>query len=412
MIKPAGLFLFALFLFLLTPLAQASEKIIFIDRKNETKYLSLLFKNISQKNICLISNQAGIGRYLFKPSHKGQLTYLHDFLAPNNIRLIKVFTPEHGLSSQAESDGYQADQMLVWKTPIYPIYYKSSDELTYYYTNCEAIVFDLPDSGIRPYTYRTILTRSIQAVAKMKNKPVFYLIDNPNPASFLGVKAPVTKSDFFSYIGEDAIPFFPEYTYVELMRYYISRNKLQLDMRYIAMPHYRHDTLYNKTFIPPSPSIPHLRALHCYWIGIFFEGTTLDYGRYTKDPFCLIGHPDINFRAEPPRIRGIKWKPFVYRPFGGDYSGRLIRGYSIEIENIHNFNPVKAAYEILEYFIKTYPEITLFKYKHNKYWFDKITGSDTMRTSLLKKQPYWKWFLQESKRANHFRWDMAHYRIY
>ena len=392
---------------------EAAEKIYFLKKNDEPHFYSRLFQIIQRKNLCLITNQSGTGKFLFVSAENGNPTYFHQMLQKHGMKLHKVFSPEHGISSQSESDGTETDAMLIGNISVLPAYYKTYQELAVMYDGCDALLYDLPDAGVRPYTYRTILTRTIQAVDKMNFKPIIYMIDQANPASIYQPLAPMATEEYFSYLGEDTIPFFPYYTYAELLRRYISKNKLNVQIRYLAMSGYRPGmNLANKTIISPSPSLPHARALQCYWIGVFLEGTSLDFGKHTKDPFCQVGHPDINYEITPPVIPGLVWNKYVYKPFAGPYQGRLLRGYKIEIQDIAQVHPVKTAYLILEFFIKRYPQLNLFTFGKTNFTLDKLVGTNSFRTALEKKISYEKWEEQESRKISRFISEMYNYRIY
>jgi len=394
---------------------EAGERILFIkkDSHDEIRFYTRLIGNIREKNLCLITNQAGSGKYLFIPSEKKFPSYFHELLNTGGIALFKILSPEHGLSSQSESTGLGTDMMLTGNIPVIPAYHKTWQELQVLFAGCETILFDLPDAGIRSYTYRTIMTRTIEAISSMKQKPVMYLVDQPNPASLFGPLPPMVNEAFFSYLGEEAIPFFPKYTYAELARYFISKRKLDLDIRYIAMPHYRPGVdAASRSMSPPSPSLPHGRALQCYWIGIFFEGTALDYGKYTKDPFCLIGHPGISYKSDPPKIPGIVFKKYVYKPFAGPYQGVLMRGYEMEIRDISKVQPARAAYTILQYFYRNYPGIKLFTQGNPHYHIDRILGGNSFRIAIEKGIRYEKWASEEGAPLDRFVHEMERFRMY
>ena len=391
----------------------ASEKIIFLQKNNENIFFRHLLNQIQGKDLCFITNQSGTGKYLFIPSSKGYATYLHEILASRNFNLYKVFSPEHGLSSQSEANGYSTDMMLTGNIPVFPAYDKTSAELKTIYNGCDTVLFDLPDAGIRPYTYRTILSRTIEAIHLMEKKPVFYLIDQPNPASFYNPMPPMVSGEFFSYLGEEIIPFFPGYTYAELARYFIFKKNIHIDIKYIAMLNYNpREKQMDKLTNPMSPSLPHDRSLKCYWISIFFEGTALDQGRFTKDPFCLLGHPAIEYKTNPPDISGIVWKKTIYKPFGGPYQGILMRGYEMQIENIDAVGPAKAAYMILQYFFNEYPQIPLFGMGNPQYKIDRILGSDSFRKSIEGKRGYEKWQSSEQIKIEKFIYEMQNFKIY
>ena len=401
----------SVFVFALAGSLSATERIYLFDRKNDDKFINKIISVIHDSNACLITNQSTLGKYLFKRV-TGDLSYLHKLLKKKNINLIKIFSAEHGLSSQEEEDGNDQISIINPDIKVNSINRRTIKEMKVLYGGCDVVIFDLPDVGIRPYTYRTILTRTIEALAQLE-KVRFVLIDYPNPASFMSQLPPVANEKYFSYLGEQVIPFFPGYTYAEITRYYISKRALSLNTSYLILPSYRPGYFKEyETILPPSPALPHKRALNCYWIGIFFEATTIDYGRYSKDPFCVIGHPDFDLSKEISGIENIDLSPFVYQPSSGAYKNKLIPGYRIVIKDVKKLNALKTAYQLIKYFNMNYPRSNfLIKYQKT-FKLDLITGSDSMSSALINNAPFKLWIRTEKKIINKFNKEMKTFRLY
>jgi len=381
-----------------------------LSRKTPEIFYKKLTGKFKGKNLCIITNQAATGKYLLLPGVSGGNSLLEDFLIGKNIRIHKVFTPEHGLTSMEQ---VQDKNAIRKRLRIYTLFMKTEKEMRKIFQGCSDLLFDLPDVGVRPYTYRTILTRSMVAVSHMKASPGFVLVDHANPAAYLGTIGPVTQAKYFSFLGEENIAFFPGYTYAELARYFAKSRNLHLNITYVRLTNYTKNRIPDRSiFLPPSPNLPDDRALHCYWIGIFLEATTFDYGRNSNDPFCTFGHPGIQHNKKLPRIRGIQLEPFQYKPKTGRYRGKLIRGFKIVSIHLASYRPDYVAYKILLHFLREYPEIDLLVKYPGSYKLDLITGSDSMRKALLEGKSFYKWRLMEANNVAKFRRLMEPFRLY
>ena len=368
---------------------------------------------LSGRSCCLITNQAGLGRYLFWPAERAtNLTRLHDIFEDAGSTLVEVFTPEHGLSAQEEEHGNQQPLSFLPKT----IYKTKIEKMIEQYKPCDVIIFDLPDSGVRPYTYRSIITSSLRALHTADKQQTFLLIDTPNPASFVGIDGPVAQKHKFSVLGEEEIPHLPYYTYGELALYYKDKMQLKVDLRIQRLRNYRpgkHILTRPYFFNPPSPNLPHFRAVQCYWMMVLLEGSVIEEGRATKDPFCTFGHPDFDPTVLPPTVGGVSFEPFSFIAQSGKYKGKLLHGYRIEIENPEKYRPVEAAYELLRYLINRYPHISFLKQYMNQYYsLDELNGTDTLRIALQNNLPYAVWRKSEQEKIDRFAQEMKKYRLY
>jgi hypothetical protein len=55
-------------------------------------------KRLKGKNVCFITNAAGLGRFFLYDAMEGTDKYIGAQLAKHEIRLAHLFTPEHGLT--------------------------------------------------------------------------------------------------------------------------------------------------------------------------------------------------------------------------------------------------------------------------------------------------------------------------
>lgn len=386
-------------------------------RKNhnepEQVFLNEYLEQIKGKKACLLSNQAGLARFLLQPpADNKNLTKLHEMFQAHDVAIAAIFTPEHGISAQEENHGTRPQVNY----RIESNYKKSVAELVALYEDCEAIIFNLADAGIRPYTYRTILSRSMRAASEMKTAPVFFLIDTPNPAAFIGPSGPMTVESYFGFLGDMPIPYMPGLTYAELSLWQISKEKLNTTLVIIEMEDYDpddHPLQRDFRYFPPSPNLPDFRSIECYWAMLVLEGTIMEEGRGTKDPFCSMGHPDFIAGNLPPAMPGVIWQEYSFVPFAGRYKDQFIQGMRLKIIDPYDYNPVKTAYLFLQWLIKTYPDQDwLKKLPDGRYRLDQLLGEEEFRRSVQQMVPFEKYEASQYPKIKQFKKQTSKYKIY
>lgn len=370
--------------------------------------------NLNGKAICPITNASAIGRYLLWPSREdNRFSELDILLQEENIRIPKIFTPEHGLTGLEKSTGntFKRNHRIV---TLYNTDKSVPEKYIAHFNECDVLIYNLPDAGVRPYTYRSVMTLALK-ISAIANKK-FILLDTPNMAAYLNIRGPVTEDIFFSVLGEQNIPFFPKYTYAELALHFLKTNNISVNLQIIKMKSYnerKHFLLQNFPYLPPSPNLPHYRSLECYWFSIFLEGINMDEGRSGKDPFCTIGHPDFLPGDMPPKMGGVEFEPFNYPALLGPFSGKFLHGFRLEIKDPEKYFPDKAAYLFIEYLLQKYPQKKWFrKGSSGVYNLDKITGNSSMRNSLENGLSYEEWAASEEHKRNLFKKQMQCCKLY
>lgn len=426
------LFIFLIFFLITSLFYSCGEKQIY---RNDLLYMDTTdtflrdYLNLVQKkNVCLLTNATTTGRYLLEKSvDPAYSSRLHEIFAEAKASSLKIITPEHGLFTQEENLGNSS------KTSYHmvSVHGKNVRYWEKILKDCHLFLISLPDSGIRPYTYRTNIVRAMKAIHNLNQTkqqgfhtkegdthfPVVWVLDHPNPAAFLGTKGFVAEKSFFSYIGEEAIPFFPGYTYGELARRYQKLHKLNIDLNIIHLTHYQKtlDGFIQSDYFPPSPSLPDKRSLACYWVTIYFESTIVDEGRFSKDPFCLIGHPAFRFDDIPPAKNGVRWEPILYYPFGGKFAKRPLPSFRMQITDWEKFNPIKEGYEFFLYIKKHYfknPKIPFYKKWGKTYSIDQLMGTDYFRKSIESEISFENADSSNKKKIKTFKEEMKKLSIY
>lgn len=234
--------------------------------------------------------------------------HLVDTLLASGIRVVKIFSPEHGFRGNAEAgalieDGKDTQTGL----PVISLYGKHKKPTAEDMKDVDIVLFDLQDVGVRFYTYIATLTYVMERCSE-NNIPLIVL-DRPNPNGFY-VDGPVLEKEHSSFVGLHPVPVVYGMTIGEYARMTNGEKWLQdgglCDLTVIEMKGYSHNMIV-KLPVRPSPNLPVWESVYLYPSLAFFEGTVVSVGRGTDFPFRVYGHPDLksgDFSFTPHRIPG------------------------------------------------------------------------------------------------------------
>ena len=268
-------------------------------------------------------------------------THLVDSLLSNQIKIKKIFAPEHGFRGTA-SAGEKVENSRDSKTGIEVISLygakrkPSAEDLK----DVDVLIFDIQDVGTRFYTYISHLQDYIEAAIE-HDKPLL-IFDRPNPNGYY-IDGPVLDRKFKSFVGMQPVPVVYGMTIGEygkmlvgeywldstLQQRYRSRmnsnnNKNGFCLQVIPCANYTHKSAYDLP-VKPSPNLPNMSAVYWYPSTCFFEGTVLSEGRGTDKPFQMFGHPALpkNLVSFTPRSKEGATNPKLkdQRCYGWDISG-------------------------------------------------------------------------------------------
>ena len=131
-------------------------------------------KRLKGKNVCFITNAAGLGRYFLYDAMEETDKYIHAKLEKHEIKIAHLFTPEHGLTGQEDDHGNAKSKAGAPET----IYLTTVEKLQEKIADCEALVLAIPAQACRE-----VLT--LLAPAMPTNLPVVIAAKGIERSTFL-----------------------------------------------------------------------------------------------------------------------------------------------------------------------------------------------------------------------------------
>ena len=313
-----------------------------------------LYKN---KKIGLVTNNAGTTVHL----ELSRIAFIN-----TGFNIVKLFSPEHGITSQGEDGIFQQNKTDEWTgLPVISLYADKLMPDENDLNDIDVIIFDLPDIGCRFYTYQWTLSYIMEACAKY-NKPLIVL-DRPNPLSgnLLLAEGPMLdKINCSSFIGRWDIPLRHSLTIGELSNYWNKERRLNIDLTVIPAEGWQRNQFYDEldiSFVPTSPGIPDFTTALLYpGIGLL-EGINVSEGRGTAMPFKICGAPftdaiKLSKEFNQLNLPGIKSQPTSFIPAWGKYKKQTCNGLKFVITDKKELWPVKTGLSLLNLLINLYPK--------------------------------------------------------
>ncbi len=343
--------------------------------ENTKAYIGLL-KN---KKVGIVTNQTGTFRTFEVVQASSSLTqnpgaytetiHLVDFLLRQNIKLTKIFAPEHGFRGTADAGEHIVDGKDT-KTglPIISLYGNNKKPKPEQLAGIDIMVFDLQDVGARFYTYISSLHYIMEACAE--NHIPLLVLDRPNPNGGI-VDGPVLEKEHSSFVGMHTIPVLHGMTIGEYAQMINGEKWLkdgkQCELTVIPCLNYKRDMEYSLP-VRPSPNLPNDQSINLYASLCFFEGTNVSVGRGTDLQFQIYGSPflkNMPFRFTPQPNLGAK-EPM--------HKGQLC--YGEDLSMVKKVNRLE-----LKWLLKAYAN-TEDKTKFFNDFFTKLAGTKQLRQQI------------------------------
>lgn len=305
--------------------------------------------------------------------------HLVDFLISNQIKIVKIFAPEHGFRGEADA-GAKVKTEFDKKTnvSIKSLYGKNLKPSKEDLKGVDVMIFDIQDVGVRFYTYISTLQYVMEACGDAQ-MPVIVL-DRPNPNGHY-IDGPVLDKKVKSFVGMQSVPVVYGMTIGEYAKMLVGEKWLackknpKLDI--IPCLNYTHNSKVVLT-IPPSPNLKSSQAIALYPSLCLFEGTEISVGRGTETPFELYGAPflDKSIMRDsffPISRKGASTPPYMNQwCFGEQLS-------NVNVEGKFNLSYVLIAYQ---YWTKDKKEFFL-----PSLFFDNLAGNTALRWQIINNKP-------------------------
>lgn len=303
-------------------------------------------------------------------------THLVDSLKAHQVKIVRVFAPEHGFRGDHSAGAHVASGTDA-KTglSVVSLYGSNKKPKPEQIKDLDWVIFDIQDVGARFYTYISTLHYVMEACAELK-KPVL-ILDRPNPNGYY-VDGPVLDMKFKSFVGMHPVAMVHGMTIGEYAQMINGerwlKDSLRCAIKIIPCKNYAHNLLY-KLPVKPSPNLPDMEAVYLYPSLCLFEGTNISVGRGTDKPFQCVGKPGFdggNYTFTPKSIPGVADDPL--------YKNQECKGFLLE--DFPEKYLINSRQLYLMWLTGCYSK-EKDKTKFFNDFFDKLAGTDLLRKQII-----------------------------
>jgi uncharacterized protein YbbC (DUF1343 family) len=315
-----------------------------------------------------------------------------DVLRADGVKLVRLFTPEHGLRSRAGAgekitSGMDAASGL----PLVSLYGEKNKPSPQDLVGLDALVYDLQDAGVRFYTYMSTMLLCLEAAAESGIE--FIVLDRPNPLCGERVEGPV--SDPADVVPRTLVnmapgPLVHGLTAGEMARYLNARRAKPAKLIVVEMGGWRRSMTWadtGRTWPTPSPNLRSAEAAMAYPGTCLIEGTSATEGRGTEAPFLLVGAPWVKAEAWAKAVRapGFALEPTRFTPSASEAAptpkllGEACSGLRVRVTEAKAAAPYTLGVSLLRALKDLHPE---FAWRGDGSGFDRLVGSKRLRQAI------------------------------
>ncbi|MBF0501088.1 MAG: DUF1343 domain-containing protein [Candidatus Riflebacteria bacterium] len=331
------------------------------------------------------------------------------------LKLVRIFTPEHGFGAdapdgEAVADGTHDDDQIKSDTvgrerktdhkitrpvPIVSLYGPKKAPSTDDLDGLDMLIYDIQDVGTRFYTYISTLRNIIDA-AGQTGIPV-HVLDRPDLMGGNTIEGPMLTSGFESFVGHLPIALRYGLTPGELAIWWNNRRDKPAPLTIWPLKGWRRGMSFSDWGMPwvkPSPSMCSPATASFYPGTCLFEGTNLSEGRGTDAPFQIFGAPWVTPNPwrealQPLLPTGISVLTTSFVPTFSKFTGETCQGIRLESDLPLFENCMDIALHTIATFMKTHPERIEFNRRPTlpHPFFDHLAGCSWLRDGLVRGIP-------------------------
>ncbi|SMO91382.1 Uncharacterized conserved protein YbbC, DUF1343 family [Gracilimonas mengyeensis] len=302
---------------------------------------------------------------LMNPTSRVDGVHMVDTLLNLGVNVTALYAAEHGFRGEAGAgevieDGVDQETGL----PVHSLYGKTKKPTSEMLEDIDILLFDLPDMGVRFYTYNVTLGLALEAIAE--NGKELWVLDRPNPLGGESVAGWILQDQYKSFVGAYPIPIVYGLTMGEIAHMAVGEGWLSLptepDFKVIKAKGWKRDMRWPDTgleWVAPSPNLPSFEHVFAYVGTVIFEGTNISEGRGTSDPFLQIGAPGMNFQADELEIleqrHNVQLDSITFTPksipgkaISPKFEGEICQGIRISFDgNYQQTDPLMLGLDLL-----------------------------------------------------------------
>lgn len=352
-----------------------------------------LLTQLEHKAVGLVAHPASVDKNL-----KHSLDLLKN---QTNLNITCGFGPQHGMLGDKQYNMEESPHYTdnIYHMPIYSLYSETRRPTEEMLSNVDVVLFDLQDVGCRIYTYVATLIYMIEACSKWGK--ALWVLDRPNPIG-RKVEGSYLEPEWKSFVGEVELPMRHGLTLGELAKWYIKSNKVNLNLKIVAMEGYNPETPgqwgwdESLPWVNPSPQIPYLRACRPYCGTVLLEATKFSEGRGTTNPLEVVGAPEFDSKSVISHFNnnffnwgeGCQLKTTFFVPSFNKYQGELCEAIMIHTDNgSYDYDKFKP-YRLMAGLFKSIKQVLKvdnlwaqfhYEYEKERLPIDLLTGSTFFR---------------------------------
>ncbi len=312
------------------------------------------------------------------------------------VNLVALFGPEHGLRGDAQAGSpVQNARDPLTNLPVHSLYGNTHTPTPEMLRGIDFILIDLPDGGVRFYTYLATALNVLRAATDAGITVA--LLDRPAPLGGARVEGPILRRAWRSFVGPFELPVRYGMTMGEIAQL-VNAVEIGCALTIVPMRGWRRDMTFAETglpFVPSSPNLPTLETMLLYPGTCLVEGTNLSEARGTTKPFEYFGAPWIHAEELAAILNGLglaglRFRPVYFVPTFSKYRGELCAGVQIFMLDHEACQPVAAMLHVLQAIKMRYAN----DFAWRESWqaaapppIDLLYGSDDLRLALDAGQP-------------------------
>lgn len=347
-----------------------------------------------------------VGVLCHPASVTSRLVHIVDALAAAQVKLTRLFGPEHGIRGEAQDmigvEGNRDPRTGIPVTSLYGETFESLVPDAAELADIDVLLIDLQDVGSRYYTFIWTMALCLQSAARAG--VAVLVLDRPNPIGGLAMEGGVVLPGTESFVGLGSVPVRHGLTIGEVaclvragMPWGGERFKrpLDCDLQIVAMRGWQRGDFFEATGLPwvlPSPNMPTVDTALVYPGLCLLEGTNISEGRGTTRPFEILGAPFVDGdgladRLSTEGLPGVRFRPLSFRPTFHKFAGQVCGGVQIHVMDRVAFHPYLTGVAILRALRALAGEA--FRWRTEKYEFvsdrpaiDLLTGGEAIRRGI------------------------------
>lgn len=365
------------------------------------------FEGLVGKRVGLVTNPSGVDR---------ELTSTIDILynAPG-VKLVALYGPEHGV----RGDVYAGDKVNdavdeATGLPVYSLYGATRQPTSEMLKGIDVMVYDIQDVGVRSYTFISTLGLVMRTCAELGIEVM--VLDRPNPLGGNKIEGCYVEDPFYSFVSQYKIPYVYGLTVGEVAQMIneegLNRGQkgdlapLKCKLTVVPMKGWKRDMLFEDTRLPwvlPSPNIPYKdSAIHYASSGICGElYGFLNIGVGYTLPFQTFAAPwmdavRLKNQLDSYDIPGVAFRTIWYKPLSGSLKGQLVQGVQYFFTDYESARITEIQFHVMQAVAEIYPDKRAFEVISGYGLFDKVCGTDFIRTEISKRylfddiKEYWR----------------------